>query len=375
MGTDGFIGLGTDNPGTKLQLFGAAAQEIRVTYDAATDHSLRLEQNASGTFIGGYDSTNTQAFAFRAYNYSHFSNSLGIGVTVPSYKLDVAGTGHFSSHVTTEGDITIGRGTTTGKQAYHDLYIGGNGLGGADSAIYIGNGGDGTGYGWELYYYGVGSGNSNTFILQSENLGTKNKVFECWQSGNITFYKDVTISGALAANGGISMNNTNLTGVNHIVINDAGVGEGIEWSGGNGWKIYESPDNLTNAAGNLQFVTGSTRRITMSTAGTLTAQGDVVAYSDERVKENIETIPNALEIAKQLRGVKYNRTDVEDKSEKIGVIAQEVQKVLPQVVHEQGDGLLGVSYGNIVSVLIEAIKEQQEQIDELKRRLDGNSTY
>jgi hypothetical protein len=84
-----------------------------------------------------------------------------------------------------------------------------------------------------------------------------------------------TVNGTITASGGINMNNTNISGVNHIVINDAGVNEGIEWSGGNGWKIYESPNALTNAAGNLQFVTGSTRRATIDTSGNLEVTGAI----------------------------------------------------------------------------------------------------
>lgn len=109
--------------------------------------------------------------------------------------------------------------------------------------------------------------------------------------------------------------------------------------------------------------------ITLASGGSITASGDITAYSDERVKENINTIENALEKVKALRGVTYNRKDKEDKSEKIGVIAQEVQEILPQVVQEQEDGMLGVSYGNITAVLIEAIKEQQKQIEVLKAEL------
>jgi hypothetical protein len=71
-----------------------------------------------------------------------------------------------------------------------------------------------------------------------------------------------------------------------------------------------------------------------------------------------------------LRGVEYNRTDTEDKTKKIGVIAQEIQKILPEVVQEQEDGMLGVSYGNIVGVLIEAIKEQQSVIETLEAKMD-----
>ena len=70
------------------------------------------------------------------------------------------------------------------------------------------------------------------------------------------------------------MNNYNITNVNHLTINDPGPNEGIEWLGGNGWKIYESPDNLTtNGAGNLQFVTGSTRRMTIQSDGDVDVEG------------------------------------------------------------------------------------------------------
>jgi hypothetical protein len=68
-------------------------------------------------------------------------------------------------------------------------------------------------------------------------------------------------------------------------------------------------------------------------AGSITSAGDVIAFSDKRVKENIKTIDNALEKVLNLRGVSYNRTDIDDKSTKIGVIAQEVKKVLPEVVN------------------------------------------
>jgi hypothetical protein len=104
--------------------------------------------------------------------------------------------------------------------------------------------------------------------------------------------------------------------------------------------------------------------------GTVTASGDVIAYSDARVKENVYTIENALDKTLKLRGVTYNRTDVEDKSTKIGVIAQEIMQVLPEVVSEDETGMYGVSYGNLTAVLIEAIKEQQKQIEELRNELN-----
>ena len=104
--------------------------------------------------------------------------------------------------------------------------------------------------------------------------------------------------------------------------------------------------------------------------GSITASGDVTAFSDITLKKNIESIPNALDKVLNLRGVTYNRIDIENEPKQSGVIAQEVEKVLPEVVHTNDDGIKSVSYGNMVGLLIEAIKEQQQQIDELKRKLE-----
>ena len=72
-----------------------------------------------------------------------------------------------------------------------------------------------------------------------------------------------------------------------------------------------------------------------------------------------------------MRGVEYNKIDSTEKN--IGVIAQEVEKILPEVVKEDEEGMKSVAYGNITAVLIEAIKEQQKQIDELKSIINGSS--
>jgi hypothetical protein len=105
--------------------------------------------------------------------------------------------------------------------------------------------------------------------------------------------------------------------------------------------------------------------------GAIYATGNICAYSDVRKKENIETIDNALDKVNKMRGVYYNRIDDENKKKQTGVIAQEMEQVLPEVVNYASDvDEYSVAYGNIVGVLIEAIKEQQLQIDELKALLN-----
>jgi len=70
-----------------------------------------------------------------------------------------------------------------------------------------------------------------------------------------------------------------------------------------------------------------------------------------------------------MRGVGYNKIGEEKRS--IGVIAQELLEVVPEAVHQDEKGMYSVAYGNLVGVLVEAMKEQQQQIDELKAKLDG----
>ena len=118
--------------------------------------------------------------------------------------------------------------------------------------------------------------------------------------------------------------------------------------------------------GNLGVGTSSPSE-KLEVSGNILASGDITAYSDARIKENVETLPNALESVKAMRGVTYNKIGEEKQS--IGVIAQEVQAVLPQLVSEHKDEMLSVAYGNITAVLIEAIKEQQDIISQLEERI------
>ena len=110
--------------------------------------------------------------------------------------------------------------------------------------------------------------------------------------------------------------------------------------------------------------------------------GDVVAFysSDERLKYNVQPIENPLDKISKLRGVRYNwgsnQTTYPEGTSDSGIIAQDVQKVLPELVQERGDGYLAVKHDRLVGLLIESIKEQQSQIDELKdevKKLKGDN--
>jgi hypothetical protein len=111
---------------------------------------------------------------------------------------------------------------------------------------------------------------------------------------------------------------------------------------------------------------GGTNRVSWNiSTGDFTAAGNVTAYSDARLKENIETISNALDLVSRMRGVFYDRIDTGEAG--IGVIAQEMEEVIPEVVIPH-DGVLTVAYGNLVGVLIEAVKELSAKVDALEAR-------
>ena len=132
--------------------------------------------------------------------------------------------------------------------------------------------------------------------------------------------------------------------------------------GGFAWFKGGSHDNDTNDAG-----TNGALAMKLDSSYNLTASGNVTAYSDKRIKTDISKIDNALEKVCSVSGYTYRRTDTGDERKHTGVIAQEVIKVLPEVVHGSEETVYSVAYGNMVGLLIEAIKELKSEIDELKK--------
>lgn len=122
--------------------------------------------------------------------------------------------------------------------------------------------------------------------------------------------------------------------------------------------------------GSLVF-TGGSGSVTFGSGGTISASGDITAFSDSRLKENIEPIDNALEKIQSINGVTFNTIGQEKRQ--AGLIAQDLQKVLPEAVHENEDGMLSVAYGNTVSLLVEAIKELQAEVAELRQESSSNA--
>ena len=109
---------------------------------------------------------------------------------------------------------------------------------------------------------------------------------------------------------------------------------------------------------------------TIQAAGNITAGGNVTAYSDRKLKDNLEKIGDALAKVRQLTGYTYTRNDLDDKTKRhTGLIAQDVEVVLPEAVEEHG-GTKGVAYGNMMGLVFEAIKELDDKLEEIKKQLN-----
>ena len=103
---------------------------------------------------------------------------------------------------------------------------------------------------------------------------------------------------------------------------------------------------------------------------TVYAGGNITAFSDVRLKENIKPIENAIEKVSAINGVTFTRIDDEENIKYAGLIAQEVEEVLPEVVRENEDGYKTLDYGNVAGLLVEAIKDLKEEINTLREEVN-----
>jgi len=224
--------------------------------------------------------------------------------------------------------------------------------------------------------------------------GTANEISVTRDEGRVIlgFPNDVTINGTLTANNfsgdGSSLSDVisgvglqtggnvsqNLIGVGLTILDFVGPVVGVV-TGTRGTITIESGADI-NTIGNANQVLFKNASNDATTSPNLTfngtnlvCAGTVTANSDERLKENVETIPDALDKVKQLRGVEFDHKNTGDHC--LGVIAQEVEKIVPDVVYEDVHGVKSVAYMNMVALLIEAVKDQQKQIDELKSLLNN----
>jgi hypothetical protein len=164
-----------------------------------------------------------------------------------------------------------------------------------------------------------------------------------------------------------------------VTLTNAGVtsnvaGTGVSVSAGTG-AVTISIGQAVATSSQVQFNSLGVNTAAPTTAGLIRATNDVIAYfsSDERLKENFENIPNSLDKLKQINGYSFDWIPMEgiheNEGHDIGVKAQEIEAVLPEIVTTRENGYKAVKYDKLVALLIETNKELLNRIEALEAKI------
>jgi hypothetical protein len=211
-------------------------------------------------------------------------------------------------------------------------------------------------------YGGTGSANLTADSVVVGNGASAVKLVAPGTNGNVLTSNGTSWVSTAAAGGGV----TSITGTANQIIASSSTG-----------AVTLSTPQAINTASSVQFGSFGVGTAASGTSGEIRATNNITAYysSDERLKDNVTIIADALGKIAAIRGVEFdwnNLTEAEDgyfvRKHDVGVIAQEIEKVLPEVVATREDGFKAVKYDRIVPLLIEAIKELKAEVDALKAR-------
>ena len=371
----GNVGVGTATPGYKLDVSGNV--NISGTGGYLRFNSGDVAVKNEGSYKLGFQTYNSTSSSLTTKMVLDTNGNVGIGTVTPGSKLQI--------YSAATRDIFIsGHGTQAQNdwQAEHAFFSS------AGQGVMVGKANANNNTNRLHILYNNSSGDAqylgyNTSNVLKVKLDTNGDSF--LNGGGLTVGGKITgtelegtsldingnadITGNLAVNsGGIGLTqgygvNFGVSGYDIVmpstttIVMKTGAENAILATVNAGVKLY------FNNVVKLETVTGGA-----NVTGTLTATADVIAYSDERLKENVQTLDGKKVL--EMRGVSFDRLD--DGKSSSGVIAQELEKVAPELVVDDGD-YKGVAYGNLVGYLIEAVKDQQKQIDELKAMINGNS--
>ena len=285
----------------------------------------------------------------------HSGNINGQTVTFATYLNPLSGDGNYKLAYTADGART-----NAGEWGRAVMYYVPNGqtygirVDRADSATTAGN----------ITAYSINQNlattSSPTFDYVNLSVLAGSSYGALMYSNNGSSYTQWRISGSKSGYGGISDGYSNV----HIGMYDSSGNGGVYREVGGGWYWYYLVANT------CMGINGSSTSSSygLYVTGNIYTTGTVTEASDVRKKTDIVTIDNALEKVTQMRGVYFTKIGEEEKGRQTGVIAQEINEILPEIViHAKDVDEYSVAYGNAIGVLIEAIKEQQLQIEQLKQ--------
>jgi hypothetical protein len=337
--------------------------------------SFETKFSTLATYTGSNDTTNTtqngRLTSIEAATGSY--ETKGRGIVSGSSQIDVTLTQKYTTLATTgsntfngaqsiNGNLNVtGSATYTGTSVYNYINRGANGNDGL-----FGFRTNGT----DNWLIGERALSNNNFYLY--NYGTSNNAVTVdYTTSNTTFAADATATnfiGGIKANNGIVSGSAQLTSL--LPTGTVSGSSQVTLSSTTGYSTTINQNLLTTS--NVQHASLGIGMVASGTAGRIDASGDIVAYStsDINFKENITPIENAIEKIKMISGNTYDwKADMKEfhgfEGNDVGVIAQEIEAVLPQLVTTRETGYKAVKYDKLVALLIEGIKTQQNQIDNL----------
>ena len=387
----GNVGIGTTSPSEKLHIHSGGVYSTPISYAANADGwglKLGASNNAGWDHLGiklRVDSTGSPRMALMSTGsvetISIWGGKVGVGVIAPSQKLDVGGI------IQAAGALRV---TETGTAQV--IMIGNQDSGGVNTpAMIMGvNGAIRIGHGSSW------SGEGGTFTEKIAISGSSLKI----TSGGLILNATTVIDSSrnLTSIGNLTFDDGHdIINVRHVRL-DPGAGNALKFWDSTSYQITMASQGTSTygrVAGestsdyNMYFrMGGGTNRgfvfqngnsgnnvAGIDSLGNARFKADVIAYtsSDKRLKDNITRISNPMEKINKLSGNTFEWNDNQDTYEKgmkdVGVIAQEVEEVLPEIVETRDNGYKAVKYEKMVALLIEGMKEQQEQIEKLEKQI------
>ena len=395
--SDGTIDLVVDDMNYTLPLAASGTRGgVKIGYaENGKNYPVELDSEKMFVNVPWTDTDNNSYINAASFNTSTGVLTLsGVGSAGATVDLDNR---YLTSYSETDTLATVtGRGasTTTATNFTGSLTVNGSGAG---AYLYVSGNANGTtpptsydtgmAFVWNNsagsreneIYYATGSGASQTdnddsyfsFINRFNPSGTPTdtRTFKLFGDGRLV------IKGNYQAHDGTNLI-YNSGATSYFVANKYTLMGNATNPGTTAATFYDQANEGPTISGlNVCFRTGSTPSQTgkLNSSGTFTVSGDVVAFgspSDISLKENIKPIENALDKVEKLQGVTFDwkekQEDILDIKEDIGFIAQDVQKVLPELVKENDNGKLSLRHQGIVPVLLEAIKELSNRIKVLE---------
>ena len=335
-----------------------AARSIIIGSRPSDSTLASLGFDTGGTYRGNFDFSGSNGnLEYYTYSGSSFVNRFtvttaglfGIGTSSPTGLLQLNGS------IANSADSS----TFTIKQSGTSY----------NNGIYLERAGERNGY----HMYIGGSADALTF--RRNYFGTQSDVMSLTRDGDIFLLGTINSRGATDD---VTVQNYYRDGTYEFGVQKvSGRGADLFFTSNSNFNIVKRT-TYGSVGGNVLFRITDTGNALIGTtsdngerlyvSGAIRATGTITANSDLTLKKNLLKIENALEKVEQINGYTYEFKE-DDSKRHAGVIAQEIQTVLPEIVNKGNDGILGVEYGNISALLIEAIKEQNIKIKNLETLL------